>query len=368
MAAPPQDGRFEAKTTVAKLATGPFAVRAIQTPRVANTAIGRAALRQRNIPQGQQNAKGGVISPSLFQTKDGRVFALSNGRNIDNFGPGQIFQTADGRFFTLAVAAGQKGFVTLAKKQKESLFEEQQKASHQQQQTRLLPDPVPAVPRQPDSQLALSQISSGPLEEQQAVTAEEIAAARLQAIHAIEAARDKAIQRSRSKIVSPRNQIQRPAVKETNEVVVVQAPARVPEVDLFRQETLHQQQIRFQLQQQELEIQRLQRLQQQLQIEHQKRQEELIKSQQQSQLHLQRQQQRQLQRQVIAKAPLTQANSRFIAKGQPFKSDVVTKAKGQPTLDRDQVSRSKSRFRGDRTKTAPGQAWQQQPATWNQSP
>ena len=87
-------------TNVATLATGPFAVRTVETPSVANTDIGRKALRQRQTVSATVN--GGVPSPSLFQTADGRIFALSNGRNAHQFAPGQIFQSADGRFFTIA--------------------------------------------------------------------------------------------------------------------------------------------------------------------------------------------------------------------------------------------------------------------------
>ena len=87
-------------TNVATLATGPFAVRTVETPSVANTDIGRKALRQRQTVSATIN--GGVPSPSLFQTADGRIFALSNGRNAHQFAPGQIFQSADGRFFTIA--------------------------------------------------------------------------------------------------------------------------------------------------------------------------------------------------------------------------------------------------------------------------
>jgi len=87
-------------TNVAKLATGPFAVRTVETPSVANTDIGQRALRQRQTVSATVN--GGVPSPSLFQTADGRIFALSNGRNAHQFAPGQIFQSADGRFFTIA--------------------------------------------------------------------------------------------------------------------------------------------------------------------------------------------------------------------------------------------------------------------------
>ena len=87
-------------TNVATLSTGPFAVRTVETPSVANTDIGQRALRQRQTVSATVN--GGAPSPSLFQTADGRIFALSNGRNAHQFAPGQIFQSADGRFFTIA--------------------------------------------------------------------------------------------------------------------------------------------------------------------------------------------------------------------------------------------------------------------------
>ena len=89
-------------TNLATLSTGPFAVRTIETPSVANTNLGRYALRQRQTEFARTTVHGGVPSPSLFQTADGRVFALSNGRNSHQFAPGQIFQSADGRFFTIA--------------------------------------------------------------------------------------------------------------------------------------------------------------------------------------------------------------------------------------------------------------------------
>lgn len=95
----------EGITNLATLSTGPFAVRTIETPSVANTDLGRNALRQRQTEFVGATAHGGVSSPSLFQTADGRVFALSNGRNAHRFAPGQIFQSADGRFFTIAAVS-----------------------------------------------------------------------------------------------------------------------------------------------------------------------------------------------------------------------------------------------------------------------
>ena len=92
-------------TNLATLSTGPFAVRTIETPSVANTNLGRNALRQRQTEFARTTVHGGVASPSLFQTADGRVFALSNGRNAHQFAPGQIFQSADGRFFTIAAVS-----------------------------------------------------------------------------------------------------------------------------------------------------------------------------------------------------------------------------------------------------------------------
>ena len=65
------------------------AVRTVETPSVTNTDIGQRALRQRQTVSATVN--GGVPSPSLFQTADGRIFALSNGRNAHQFAPGQIF-------------------------------------------------------------------------------------------------------------------------------------------------------------------------------------------------------------------------------------------------------------------------------------
>ena len=53
--------------------------------------------------------------PSLFETEDGRVFALSNGKDLRNFGPGQIFRTEEGKFFSLAIA-GERGFLVPAKR------------------------------------------------------------------------------------------------------------------------------------------------------------------------------------------------------------------------------------------------------------
>ena len=87
---------------MATLSTGPFAVRAVETPSVSNTHIGRNALRKRQTEFTRPTDHGGVASPSLFQTADGRIFALSNGRNAHQFAPGQIFQSSDGRFFTIA--------------------------------------------------------------------------------------------------------------------------------------------------------------------------------------------------------------------------------------------------------------------------
>ena len=87
---------------MATLSTGPFAVRAVETPSVSNTHIGRNALRKRQTEFTRPTDHGGVASPSLFQTADGRIFALSNGRNAQHFAPGQIFQSSDGRFFTIA--------------------------------------------------------------------------------------------------------------------------------------------------------------------------------------------------------------------------------------------------------------------------
>ena len=52
-------------------------------------------------------------------------------------------------------------------------------------------------------------------------------------------------------------------------------------------ENIQSQQLRFQLQQQELEIQRLQRLQQQLQVEHQKRQQQIAQHQRKLQQQIQ---------------------------------------------------------------------------------
>jgi len=92
-------------TKIATLSTGPFAVRTVETPSVANTNIGRDALRQRQPEFARSTINGGVASPSLFQTADGRVFALSNGRNGHQFAPGQIFQSVDGRFFTIAAVS-----------------------------------------------------------------------------------------------------------------------------------------------------------------------------------------------------------------------------------------------------------------------
>ena len=92
-------------TNIATLSTGPFAVRTVETPSVGNTQIGRNALRQRQTEFSHSTIHGGVASPSLFQTADGRIFALSNGRNFHQFAPGQIFQSADGRFFTIAAAS-----------------------------------------------------------------------------------------------------------------------------------------------------------------------------------------------------------------------------------------------------------------------
>ena len=92
-------------TNIATLSTGPFAVRTVETPSVASTEIGRNALRQRQPEFSRSSFNGGVASPSLFQTADGRFFALSNGRNAHQFAPGQIFQSADGRFFTIAAVS-----------------------------------------------------------------------------------------------------------------------------------------------------------------------------------------------------------------------------------------------------------------------
>ena len=89
-------------TNMATLSTGPFAVRAVETPSVSNTQLGRNALRKRQTEFTRSTDNGGVASPSLFQTADGRIFALSNGRNAQHFAPGQIFQSSDGRFFTIA--------------------------------------------------------------------------------------------------------------------------------------------------------------------------------------------------------------------------------------------------------------------------
>ena len=159
-------GRFKPKrqisgqrggVTLAKLSTGPFAVRAIETPRVANTA-GNAPRTSRKLhdnspdrsvfciftPQifitqilhtyGEfvygafqilhtisKNDRTNLKSifrkshPSLFETEDGRVFALSNGKDLRNFGPGQIFRTEEGKFFSLAIA-GERGFLVPAKR------------------------------------------------------------------------------------------------------------------------------------------------------------------------------------------------------------------------------------------------------------
>ena len=92
-------------TNIASLATGPFAVRTVETPAVAETQVGKSALRQRQTEFARNSIHGGVPSPSLFQTADGRIFALSNGHNFQKFAPGQIFQSADGRFFTIAAVA-----------------------------------------------------------------------------------------------------------------------------------------------------------------------------------------------------------------------------------------------------------------------
>ena len=160
-------GRFKPKrqisgqgggVTLAKLSTGPFAVRAIETPRVANTA-GNAPRTSKKLHDNSpdrsvffcifapqifitqilhtygdlfsvlfkfytlisKNDRSNLKSifrksqPSLFETEDGRVFALSNGKDLRNFGPGQIFRTEEGKFFSLAIA-GERGFLVPAKR------------------------------------------------------------------------------------------------------------------------------------------------------------------------------------------------------------------------------------------------------------
>ena len=105
----------------------------------------------------------------------------------------------------------------------------------------------------------------------------------------------------------------------------------VTSTNVVQDEDLLEQQLRFQLQQQELEIQRLQRLQQQLQLEHQKRQQELI----QRQRALQKQKQLALQKQQ-REAEVSRQNLQ--RQQQPSNFDV------HPSLS----LRSKSRFLGHR--------------------
>ena len=111
-------------------------------------------------------------------------------------------------------------------------------------------------------------------------------------------------------------------------------PEPVTGPNTVQDDDLVEQQLRFQLQQQELEIQRLQRLQQQLQLEHQKRQQELI----QRQRALQKQKQLALQKQQreVEQAKISRQNLQRQEQSQKF--DV------HPSLS----LRSKSRFQGHR--------------------
>ena len=335
-------------TNIATLSTGPFAIRTVETPSVANTQTGRNALRQRQTEFTHTTTHGGVASPSIFQTSDGRFFALSNGGNSHMFSPGQIFQSADGRFFTIAAVASpvplqsvlpQEPSASFASQvssdQSSSLFQSESatnsvidgrvknpSANNKENLPSVTNPEVNITTTVSSSTLEPTTIPSTTLsmkamESVQPTEKPRSSGGGLSSFNNLFGVRTKPLTPSSSlplttfqqqrvnqnsissfhlRKIAQKNKNKSDAVMKNNELKTLDDHILQQKQEAeIQQEQLMQQQLRLQLQRQELQLKRLQQMQIELQEQQEKRQQEILQRHQEKQEVLRMQQEKQLQ-------------------------------------------------------------------------